>query len=129
MTTTQIVLYVFILLAAALYLRRWWLQRGLIRYSPLEVAERLKQHGAYILLDVRTTGERSRNSIKGSLHIPLHELGKRIEELRKHENKEIICYCQSGNRSMLAASRLKKAGFTVANMNGGIAEWNSSGLR
>jgi rhodanese-related sulfurtransferase len=128
MTTTQIVLYVSILLAVALYLRRWWLLRGLIRYSPREVSERLKQSGSSILLDVRTAGERSRNSIRGSIHIPLHELGKRVEELHKHKNKEIICYCQSGSRSMLAASRLTKSGFTVANMNGGIAEWNSSGL-
>lgn len=88
----------------------------------------MKQSGSPVLLDVRTNAERERKSIKGSLHIPLHELGRRMEELEKHKSKEIICYCQSGSRSFSAAARLKKFGFTVANMNGGISEWNSSGL-
>jgi rhodanese-related sulfurtransferase len=116
-------------LVAALYLRRWLLLRGMKQYSPQEVADAMKQSGSTILLDVRTAAERQRNSIKGSIHIPLHELGRRAEELNKHRNKEVICYCQSGNRSLSAAARLKKSGFTVANMKGGIAEWNSSGLQ
>lgn len=128
-TTPQIILYVFILLVVALYVRRRLQLRGLKTYSPQEVAERMKQSGSPVLLDVRTNAERERKSIKGSLHIPLHELGGRTKELEKHKSKEIICYCQSGNRSISAAARLKKLGFTVANMSGGIAEWNSSGLQ
>ena len=77
-----------------------------------------------VLLDVRTRGERAAQHIQGSLHIPLHQLEKRIDELQKHQNKEIICYCQTGSRSLSAAIRLKKHGFTVANLKGGIAEWN-----
>jgi rhodanese-related sulfurtransferase len=116
-------------LVATLYVKRWLLLRGMKQYSPREVAEAMKHGGSNVLLDVRTTAERQRNSIKGSIHIPLHELGRRVEELNKHRNKEVICYCQSGNRSVSAAARLKKSGFTVANMKGGIAEWNSSGLQ
>ena len=93
------------------------------------VADLMIGSGSTVLLDVRTTGERQRGCIKGSLHIPLHELGRRTDELGKHRNKEVICYCQSGNRSTAAAARLKKEGFTVANMKGGISEWNSLGLR
>jgi rhodanese-related sulfurtransferase len=112
-----------------LYARRWFALRGLKSYSPAEVAEQLKRAGSPLLLDVRTRSERQRNCIKGSLHIPLHELGHRRSELEKHKNREIICYCASGNRSISAAARLKKFGFTAANMTGGIAEWNSSGLK
>lgn len=129
MTTSQVILYVLMALVATLYLRRWFMLRGMKQYSPREVAEAMKLSGSKILLDVRTAAERQRNSIKGSIHIPLHELGRRVEELNKHRNKEVICYCQSGNRSVSAAARLKKSGFTVANMKGGIAEWNSSGLQ
>ena len=126
MTATQAILYAFILLIIALYFRRRLQLRGLTIYPPKEVAERMKQPGSPILLDVRTRAERARKSIKGSIHIPLHELGRRIEELEKHRNREIVCYCQSGNRSIPAAARLKKAGFTVASMSGGIAAWNYS---
>ena len=126
-TTPQIILYVFILLVVALYVRRRLQLRGLKTYSPQEVADRMKQSA--VLLDVRTDPERERNNIKGSIHIPLHQLAGRLNELEKHKSKEIICYCQSGNRSFSAAARLKKLGFTVANMSGGIAEWNSLGLK
>lgn len=129
MTTSQVVLYFLMTLVAALYIKRWLLLRGLKQYSPREVAEAMKQSGSKVLLDVRTAAERQRSSIKGSIHIPLHQLGGRVEELNRYRDKEIVCYCQSGNRSVTAAARLKKSGFKVANMKGGIAEWNSSGLQ
>jgi rhodanese-related sulfurtransferase len=129
MTSGQILLYGVVLLILLWYGRRWLLLRGLKSYTPVEVAERLKQAGAPVLLDVRTNAERQRGSIKGSLHIPLHQLGQRSAELEKHKAREIICYCQTGNRSLTAAAKLKKSGFMVANMGGGIVEWNSSGLR
>ena len=48
------------------------------------------------------------------------------DELEKYKNKEIICYCRSGNRSLNSASLLKKHGFNSANMKGGIVTWNFS---
>jgi rhodanese-related sulfurtransferase len=77
-----------------------------------------------LLLDVRSNGERQHSHIKGSLHIPLNQLVSRSDELSKHKEKEIVCYCQTGNRSVTAASRLNKLGFKAANLKGGIAEWN-----
>ena len=129
MPATQIILYIALAAIGYVFIRRQLLLRGLKQYSPVEVAELMKGPNKGVLLDVRTTAERQRQHIKGSLHIPLQELGRRMEELAKHRNKEVICYCQSGNRSVAAATRLKKQGFTVANMKGGIAGWNSSGLR
>jgi rhodanese-related sulfurtransferase len=129
MMTSQIILYASILLVGVMYVRRRLQLKGLKTYSAQEVAERMKQLSSPVLLDVRTYAEREQKSIKGSLHIPLHELGHRVKELEKHRNKEIICYCQSGNRSASAASRLRNFGFTVANMKGGISEWNFSGLK
>lgn len=129
MTASQVVLYVLLAIVAFVYVRRWLMLRGMKQYSPREVADAMKRAGAAVLLDVRTSAERQRQMIKGSLHIPLHELGRRAAELDKYRNKEVICYCQSGNRSITAAAKLRKAGFTVANMKGGIVEWNSSGLR
>jgi rhodanese-related sulfurtransferase len=127
MSETQILLSVVLFLFVALYVRRKLQLRGVAMYTPAEVAERMKH--AALLLDVRTGAERQRNSIRGSLHIPLHELGRRMGELEKHKQKEIICYCQTGNRSLSAAAKLRKAGYRVANMSGGIVEWNSRGLR
>jgi rhodanese-related sulfurtransferase len=102
--------------------------RSLKSYSPSEVAEKLKDNNI-VLLDVRTAGERQSKSIKGSVHIPLHEIRKRADELKKYGTKEIVCFCASGNRSISATAMLNKLGYKAANMNGGIAEWNFSGLR
>ncbi|NUN07755.1 MAG: rhodanese-like domain-containing protein [Ignavibacteriaceae bacterium] len=98
--------------------------RSVNNYSSGEVKERVK--AGSILLDVRTSGERKVQSIPSSIHIPLHEISARLSELEKFRNREIICYCASGNRSVSAALRLKKAGFNVANLTGGISNWNFS---
>ncbi len=98
--------------------------RSLQHYSAAELAERMDADRNLVVLDVRSTSERQHSHIKGSLHIPLHQLVNRSDELSKHKEKEIVCYCQTGNRSVTAASRLNKLGFNAANLKGGIAEWN-----
>lgn len=122
--TGEVFLYLLIALVLSLGLRRMWIARSIPSYSPAEVKEKLKNSRDAILLDVRTNAERTRGHIQGSLHIPLHAIVRQSDTLDKYRGKEIICYCQSGNRSISAAARLKKLGFTVANMQGGIGEWN-----
>ena len=122
--TGEVFLYLLIALVLSLGLRRMWIARSIPSYSPVDVKEKLKNSRDAILLDVRTSAERTRGHIQGSLHIPLHAIVRQSDTLDKYRGKEIICYCQSGNRSISAAARLKKLGFTVANMQGGIGEWN-----
>lgn len=126
MTTAEVFLYALLGLVAFVYVRRIYLRLTLKHYSAAEVAEKLKSEGNLLLLDVRTKQERAQNSIPGSLHIPLHSLSARLGELEKYRHREIVCYCQTGNRSLSAAAKLKKSGFSAANLRGGIAEWNFS---
>jgi rhodanese-related sulfurtransferase len=76
-----------------------------------------------LLIDVRTRAERDRGYIEGSLHIPLPELRKRLSEIP--EGKEIITYCQSGQRSYNASRFLEQKGFNVKNLSGGYLTWKS----
>ena len=126
MTGVQIFLYAALGIIVLFYLRKQILARGLNHYTPAEAKERVKSGS--VLLDVRTAGERSAGSIPNSVHFPLLEIGSRMKDLEKHRSKEIICYCASGNRSVSAGLKLKKAGFTVGNLKGGIASWNFSNL-
>ncbi len=128
MTIPELFLGLLLALVAAMYLRRYLRHRSVNHYSPQEVRDLLSGRQPIVLLDVRTPAEHREQHIKGSVHIPLHELTRRLEELRQHEGSEIVCYCQTGSRSMEAAIRLQKAGFSVANMKGGIAEWKFSNL-
>lgn len=123
MTTSQLILYGFLALIILIYVRRFFLTRSVVRYTPAQLADRMKE-GGLMLLDVRTAGEFSGGHIKGAVHIPVQELVRRSGELKKHADREIVCYCQSGSRSLMAAARLKKLGFRSSHLEGGIAEWN-----
>lgn len=123
MTTTQIVLYAALAVIILIYLRRFLLTRSVTRYSPAQLADRLKQ-GGLVLLDVRTAAEHQTGHIKGSLHIPVQEITRRKEELLKHKDREIVCYCQTGSRSLFAAARLNRDGYSASHLEGGLVEWN-----
>jgi len=126
MTFFQILLLLIVLLVLFSIIKKFLTTRGLTNYEPYEVKDKIKDSLNVILLDVRTTAERKSQSIKGSFHIPLHELEQRADELKRFRDKEIICYCQSGSRSVVAAGKLKKLGYNSANMKGGITKWNLS---
>jgi rhodanese-related sulfurtransferase len=122
--TGEILFYVLIALLVLVSARRFLLNRSVTHYSVREVEERIQSNRGIFLLDVRTEKEWRQGHMKGAHHIPLHELTRRSSELDKHKNREIVCYCQTGNRSIRAALRLKRFGFSTASMKGGIAEWN-----
>jgi rhodanese-related sulfurtransferase len=124
MSFGDILLYLIIGLVLYYIIRRVLLQRSVTSYSSSETKEKIKNRNA-ILLDVRTPDERKKDSIKGSLHIPLYDLRKRSEELKKFRDKEIICYCRSGSRSLTAAGMLKKQGLNAASLKGGITRWQN----
>ena len=129
METGQIIIYVIIALIGIQIIRRMFLIRSIKQYSPVELSQRMKNNSEVVLLDVRTPAERKSQSIKNSLHIPLAQLTNRVNELTKYKNKEIVCCCQTGSRSISAASKLKKQGFTTANLKGGLVRWNAAELR
>jgi rhodanese-related sulfurtransferase len=53
--------------------------------------------------------------------MPLGQLSRRMKELPR--DREIVCVCRSGNRSNVAAKQLIAAGYSAANMKGGMLAW------
>jgi rhodanese-related sulfurtransferase len=129
MSAEQIFLYLIIFLILLYIIRKVYLFKSIKHYSPIELSNKLKSDNSVILLDVRTPLERKQDYIKGSFHIPLYELNKDNKELLKFKSKEIVCYCRTGNRSLTAASKLKKLGYNSANLSGGILRWNMAKLK
>lgn len=66
-----------------------------------------------IIIDVRTKGEYSSGHIKGSVNIPLNELGNQLSKIKA--GKPVITCCASGMRSGAAAKLLKSKGFECHN--------------
>lgn len=76
------------------------------------------------LIDVRQPDEHTDFNI-GGLLLPLGNiLAMQIEDIDAWKDKEVICYCRSGQRSMQAAMMLESMGFTnVKNLAGGMMGW------
>ncbi len=92
--------------------------------SVLEVNERLAKGEPLNLVDVREPAEHTEFNIGGVL-IPLKKIQQmQVDELDDLKNKELICYCRSGNRSGQACQILGMMGFTnIKNLEGGMLAW------
>jgi rhodanese-related sulfurtransferase len=93
-----------------------------------ELKERIGNNEDLVLLDVREPEERAEFNVGGEF-IPLGQLmAMQIDAIEDAKNKEIICYCRSGKRSMQAAFMLESLGFTnVTNLTGGMMAWQAEG--
>ena len=81
--------------------------------------------GPVQVLDARRNDERARGHIAESLHIPLHELAERIDEV---PGGEVWVYCGSGYRAAIAASVLDRPGREVTLVNDSYEEATAAGL-
>jgi hydroxyacylglutathione hydrolase len=66
--------------------------------------------GPVQVLDARRHDERAQGHVRGSRHIPLHELRQRLAEV---PDGELWVYCGSGYRASIAASILDRPGRSV----------------
>ncbi len=97
-------------------------QNGNSEIGPRELKAMQERGERFTLVDVREPHEFRICRIPGSRLIPLGELPKRVSELDPAE--EIVVHCKSGVRSAKAADLLRKAGYRVKNLKGGILGWS-----
>jgi rhodanese-related sulfurtransferase len=78
------------------------------------------------ILDVREPGEHAEFNIGGTL-LPLGKVQTmQVDEIEDWKDKEIICYCRSGNRSGQACLLLETFGFkNIKNLQGGMIAWQA----
>lgn len=85
-------------------------------------ARELDQMKGMTILDTRTDKEYKQGHVPGAVHIELSEVGSKAKKLRK--DKDMVVYCQNGNRSIWAIKRLMGMGFTnLYNLKGGYSAW------
>ncbi|SOC49954.1 Glyoxylase, beta-lactamase superfamily II [Blastococcus aggregatus] len=71
------------------------------------------------VVDARRDDERAGGGVQGSLHIPIHELADRIDEV---PDGDVWVYCGSGYRASIAASLLARTGRRPVLVNGGYGD-------
>ncbi|MFE7676525.1 rhodanese-like domain-containing protein [Streptomyces albidoflavus] len=77
------------------------------------------------VLDVRRDSERAGRRIEGSLHIPLHTLAGRLDELPEGP---VWVHCAGGMRAAVAASLLDAAGHEVVAVDDSLDHAEAAGL-
>ncbi|MGW9028629.1 MBL fold metallo-hydrolase [Streptomyces sp. NPDC055722] len=78
-----------------------------------------------VVLDVRRASERAAGSVEGSVHIPVHELHKRLGEV---PTGTVWVHCAGGMRAAIAASLLDAVGRDVVAVDDGFAAAAEAGL-
>jgi rhodanese-related sulfurtransferase len=87
------------------------LDRGSYRVADLEqLAKAMADDEPLHVLDVRRNDERSGGGIAGSIHVPIHELERRMDEVPT--DAPVWIHCASGYRASIAASLVARAGRT-----------------
>ena len=96
--------------------------KKLVGLGPKEDFKALVKSGARIL-DVRSRAEYASGHIKGSINLPLNELGKLPKGIKPGD--PIITCCASGMRSAAAKSQLRSMGFEKVYNGGGWYSLNN----
>jgi rhodanese-related sulfurtransferase len=77
------------------------------------------------LLDVREDDEWRAGHAPDAVHIPLSELNARAQEVPN--DRDVYVICRSGARSAQAVAAFNNAGWTAANVDGGMHAWEAAG--
>lgn len=96
---------------------------GLVSHAQWHELEELDSKKT-LVLDVRGPSEVAKGKIPGSLNIPLNDLRDRLSELP--QDREIVVYCHSGQRSYFASRVLALKGFKVRNLSGAWCTYSTS---
>ncbi|HEY3587093.1 MAG TPA: molybdopterin-synthase adenylyltransferase MoeB [Myxococcaceae bacterium] len=96
--------------------------------APEPLAARLQDENGPVLLDVREPDETAEGHLPGAMLLPRGNLELGIER-RVDRDREIVVYCASGVRSVLAARTLLDLGYArVSSLAGGFGRWSDLGL-
>ncbi len=95
-----------------------------VEVTVAELAEALPRHA--LVVDVRTPLEYASGHVPGAVLMPLHELGRRAENLP--QDARIYVICKTGDRSQQACGLLAGLGFEAVNVAGGMVAWGEAGL-
>ena len=85
----------------------------------------VRHHRPVTVLDVRRNQEHHDSHLAGALHIPLHELLDRLDEVPQ---SEVWVHCAAGYRAAFASSILQRAGRRVVHVDDAFENAAAAGL-
>ncbi|GGD07306.1 rhodanese-like domain-containing protein [Aquisalinus flavus] len=100
-----------------------------IELMPTQAVEMIGKDTGLTVLDVRTAEEFAAGHLPGAINIDYHadDFARQLATLP--ENRPVLVYCRSGNRSGKTVPLLRDLGFAdIRHMNGGWLAWQDAGL-
>ena len=119
-----LITFLFALIAALVAVTRK--NNGLPIFAS-ELVTLMNQEKA-VLIDVRSANDFNQGHIHGSINIPHNTLAGRTSELEKYKSSLIVLTDQMGQQAGSAGGLLKKEGYNVRRLSGGISQWRHSNL-
>lgn len=124
-TTHWSLVAVFIATAIAVL---WYESKGNAASLSPAAATTLINNEDAVVVDIRPAAEFKTGHITNAINIPASTIKDQLGTLEKHKNTPIILVCKSGLTAGASASELKKSGFNVFKLQGGITEWQAASL-
>lgn len=94
-----------------------------------QLARRIADGAAPLVLDVRSPAEFSSGHVPGARNVPVDELQARLGDLGSARDAEVVVYCERGGRAEKALQMLRAAGFRdVRRLEGDMQGWRSDRL-
>jgi glyoxylase-like metal-dependent hydrolase (beta-lactamase superfamily II)/rhodanese-related sulfurtransferase len=108
-------------------LTRWGADGDVRAYRSVSFAELAdaRAHLDVVVLDVRRDDEWAEGHVDGAVHIPLHDLEARLDEI---PDGEVWVHCATGYRAAIAASLLDRAGHPLVSVDDDWASAAQHGL-
>ncbi len=107
----------------------WYLHAEPIKKLGLWSVQELKENQfdpSIFILDVRKETDWEKGYVEGAYHIYLGHVKERLDEIPR--DKKVVVYCDSGNKSTIAASILQQNGYeNVATILGSMKAWKTAG--
>lgn len=93
-----------------------------------QLKQKMNAKKKFVLIDVREANEFDAGHIKGAINVPRGYLEFKMPRMYKAANTQIVVYCKSGARGMLATQALVKLGYKNAvNLQGAFLAWVKGG--
>lgn len=102
---------------------------GIHILAPKDFIKQAKADTTSIILDVRTTEEYKEEHLAGARLLDFLNTAVFDAGIKQLDNTHTYyVYCRSGKRSHNACLKMKKQGFKVFDMEGGILNWKRLGM-
>lgn len=121
------------LLLAGLTLAIVWTElarvsRGFKALRPAQLTDLINRENA-LLVDLSPAADFEKGHIAGARNIAPSQFDPESKQLARARDLPVVVACRTGQASLAAAARLRKAGFTRVHwLDGGVAAWQQADL-